>query len=250
MSNPVFLTNFFEQKRSLETLLKESHADKTFYFFLSFSAFVGTLGFLMNSAIVIIGSMFVAPLLFPILSLGMGISTSSREAIRRSSRIISKSTILVILISFLTAFILNEREVTDQMLLASRPELLYFLIAFASGIIVSYAWVKEKISSTLPGVAMAVALLPPLALVGISLSFFSRDLFTGSLTLYLLNLLAIVLGSTIIFSLFGFSRLQRLEEEKIEEEKIEEKIQQFARKEGEEERGSQRIAGHSNIERL
>lgn len=63
---PVFITNFFQQKRSLDLLLKESKLDSSFYIFLSTSAFLTTLGLLLNSAVIIMGGMLVAPLLFPI----------------------------------------------------------------------------------------------------------------------------------------------------------------------------------------
>ena len=68
MADQVFLASFFEQKKSLEKLISESRADAAFYLLLSASALITTLGLLVDSAIVIIGGMMVAPLLFPILS--------------------------------------------------------------------------------------------------------------------------------------------------------------------------------------
>ena len=228
----VFLTNFFEQKRTIESILVESRTSGAFYLLLSVSAFITTLGLLTNNAVIIIGGMLVAPLLFPILSLGMGVATSSSDAISRSLRVIVKSVAIVFFISFITSFMLNSKEVTDQMALASSSNLIFFLVAFASGIVAAYVWVKENISSTLPGIAVAVSLIPPLSLSGIALSFFSKDIFSGSITLFLINFLGIVLASTIVFSLFGFSGLQKMEEEKIQEEKHEEKVREAARREG------------------
>ncbi len=218
MIKPVLFTNFFEQKRTIDSLLKESRAGSTFYLFLSLSSFIITLGLLINNAVIIIGGMLVAPLLFPILSLGMGIATSSRGAIKRALGIITKSACIVFAVAFVTAFLLNAREVTGQMELASSFNLIFFLTAFASGIIAAFAWVKENISSTLPGIAVTVSLIPPLAVSGIAASIFSRDLFSGSLTLFLINLLGIVVASTIVFALFGFPALQGVEEREIHEE--------------------------------
>jgi len=231
MPEPVFLTNFFEQKRTIESLLKESRANSPFYLFLFGSAFITTLGLLLNNAVVIVGGMLVAPLLFPILSLGMGVATSSTEAIHRSVKIILKSVGIVFLVSLTMTFILNGKEITSHMVLASTPDLFYFLIAFVSGVVAAYAWVKENISSTLPGIAVSVSLIPPLAVVGISISLFSSDLLAGSLTLFLINFLGIVVASTIVFSLFGFSRLHGIQEKRIEEEGSEEKIREAALKE-------------------
>lgn len=215
---PVFITHFFEQKRTIETLLEESRADGPFYLMLGTSAFITTLGLLLGNTIVVIGGMLVAPLLFPVLALGMGITTSSSQAISRSLGIVWKSIVVVMGISFLTAFILNANSRTEAIKLAADPNLFYFLTAFASGVIAAFTWVKEKMSSSLPGVAVTVALVPPLAVAGIAIAFFSRTLFTGSITLFLVNLLGIVTASAIIFSLFGFSRLQHLQEKEIEEE--------------------------------
>lgn len=214
----VFLTNLFEQKKTIESLLKESHADSTFYLFLSLATFIITLGLLINNAVVIIGGMLIAPFLFPILSLGMGVVISSKEAIVRALVIIGKSLAIVLIISFATAFLLNGNEATEQMKLASRLDPVFFLIAFASGIIAAFAWVKENISASLPGIAIAVALLPPLAVSGIALSLFSKELFISSFLLFLVNFLGIVVANTIVFALFGFPALQKTEEQKTTEE--------------------------------
>lgn len=230
MVKSVFITNFFEQKRTLESLIEESKAGSPFYLMISVSAFVTTLGLIINSPIIIIGGMLVAPLLFPILALGMGITTSSSDVLVRTAKTMLKSVALVFFISYIAAFIFNAREITYQMQLASDPNLLFFLVAFASGIIGAYAWAKETITSTLPGVAVTVSLIPPLSLTGVSLALFSKALFTGSLTLFLVNLLGIVAASAIVFSLFGFSGLQRVAEKKIEEEKIDQKENQIFRK--------------------
>jgi len=231
MIKPVFLTNFFEQKRTIESLLKESRASSTFFLFLSLSAFITTLGLLVNNAVIIIGGMLVAPLLFPILSLGMGIATSSAQAIRRALVIIGKSVLIIFLISFITTFLLGSREITAQMELASDLNLIFFLTAFASGIIAAFAWVKENASSMLPGIAVTVALIPPLAVSGIAASLFSRSLFSGSFTLFLINFLGIVVASTIIFVLFGFPGLQKVEEQKIKEEQIQDEEKKVQREE-------------------
>ena len=226
---PVFITNFFQQNRALDLLLAESTPNGSFYLFLSTSAFLTTLGLLLNNAVIIVGAMLVAPLLFPILLLGMGVTTSSKPVIQKALIVIGKSALIVVGVSFLTSFILNGREVTEQMLLSSDPNLIFFLAAFASGIIAAYAWAKEEVGSLLPGIAVTVSLVPPLASVGTAISVASRDVFTGGLTLFLINLLGISVASLIVFSLFGYSRLQRVAEEKI---KIEEESGEEIKVEG------------------
>jgi uncharacterized hydrophobic protein (TIGR00271 family) len=222
LQKSVFFANFLEQRKTIETLLEESHTGSTFYVFLSFSAFITTLGLLSDNALIIVGGILVAPLLYPVLALGMGVATSSKEAIMRSLRIILKSAIFIFLISLLTSFILDQEQVvTRQILLTSSPDFLFFLIAFASGIIASFSWVKQNQGAALPAVAMSVTILPPLATVGIGLSLFDRDVLAGALLMFILNVLGILLASIIMFSLFGFSRMQHIEEEIIKEEEEE-----------------------------
>jgi uncharacterized hydrophobic protein (TIGR00271 family) len=218
MAKPILFTSFFEQRKSVEHLVEESRADGDYYLFLTFGAFITTLGLLINNPVVIVGAMLVAPILFPILALGMGVVTASREAISRSVRNLAKSIILVVIVSALTAFLINQTEVTEQLVLVSSPNFLFFLIAFFSGVVAAYSWAKQNVSATLPGVAITVSLLPPISAVGIAMTLGMRDVFSGSLMLFFINLLGIALASIVVFSLFGFSALGRFQDEKIEEE--------------------------------
>ncbi|PIP87368.1 hypothetical protein COW81_00635 [Candidatus Campbellbacteria bacterium CG22_combo_CG10-13_8_21_14_all_36_13] len=214
--------SFFDKKKTIETLIEESRVSATFYLYLSFGAFISALGLLLDNPIVIVGAMLIAPILFPILSLGMGIVTSSRDAIRRSLKNLFKSSLITILIAFITSFLVNKPEITHQLVLVSTPNFLFFLVAFFSGIIAAFSWVKQDASSTLPGIAITVSLVPPLSAIGVAISLLSRDVFAGSMMLFLMNLIGIVLASILVFSLFGFSGLQKLQDKKIQEEEREE----------------------------
>ena len=213
--------SFFDKKKTIETLIEESRVNTTFYLYLSFGAFISTLGLLLDNAIVIIGAILIAPILFPILSLGMGIVTSSPDAIKRSLKNLSKSILITIGVAFFTSFIVNQSDTTGQLILVSTPNFLFFLVAFFSGIIAAFSWVKQETTSVLPGVAITVSLVPPLSAVGISLSVLSRDILSGSLMLFVINLMGIVLASMVVFSLFGFSRLQTIQDKKIKDEEKE-----------------------------
>jgi len=218
---PVFWASFFDQKKTVEALTEESRADTDFYLFLAGSTIITTLGLILDSSIVVIGGMLVAPLLFPILSLGMGVATSSADAINRSLLTIAKSIILVAVIALFVSFLMDGHKITPVMELASQATVAHFLVAFISGIVASFAWVKQNINGQLPGVAVSVSLIPPLATFGVGLSMFERTITSGSLFLFLLNLLGIVFASVIIFSLFGFSNMHKVQEKVIDDEKKE-----------------------------
>lgn len=219
---PVFSAKMFTQKRTAEKLIEESRTDTDFYLFLCSAVFITTLGLLMNNPIVIVGAMLVAPILFPILALGLGIVTSSHSAIWRALRILGKSAAAGVVVALVTTFLINASGFTEQLDLLTNPDLfLYFFISFAAGIVASFSWVKEDIALSLPGVAITVSLVPPLAAVGISLAFLSKELLVGSAMLFLINLLGVVLAGTVIFSLFGFSQVRAYQDKVIREEEEE-----------------------------
>ena len=173
--------------------------------------------------------MLVAPLLFPILSLAMGVTTSNIESIMRSISIIFKSVALVFFIAFITTFLLGGEELDQSLVLQITPNLMFFLVALTAGFAAAYSWVKQNLSATLPGVAISVTLIPPLCAVGIALHYIELSIVSGSVTLFLLNLLGIVVAGLVTFSLFGFSRLQKEEKKLIQEERAEHLIHKKAK---------------------
>ncbi|NIT71454.1 DUF389 domain-containing protein, partial [candidate division KSB1 bacterium] len=200
---------------------------------------ITTLGLLMDSSVVVIGGMLVAPLLFPILSIGMGIATSSQDAIIRALAIVGKSVLVVFLFSFLLSFLLNGPAITDTMQVASQATISHFLIAFVAGIVASFAWAKQDINATLPSIAVSVSLIPPLAVFGIGISMFEKALTSGAMFLFIINLLGIVLASVIVFSLFGFSNMHIVQEKLVEEERRQKEEEQRRRKQQEEQSGEE-----------
>lgn len=218
----VFKTGLFAQKRTAKKLIEESRADTDFYLFLSVAVLITTIGLLIDNPIVIVGAMLVAPILFPILALGLGVVTSSGEAIMRAIRILLKTTAIGVAISLVASFFIDASGFSTQLELLTDPSLgLFFLISFAAGIIATFSWVKEDTALSLPGVAITVSLVPPLAAIGISLALLSQELFIGSLLLFLINLAGVVLASIVIFSLFNFSDIRAYQDKKIKEEEAE-----------------------------
>lgn len=217
----VYTPGFFNQKRATKKLIDESRADADFYLLLSCAALITALGLLMDNVIVIVGAMLVAPILFPILALGLGVVTDSRDAIWRALKILVKTVVVGVGIAAVTSFMFGISTLVEheQLTLLTNPDLLsYFFISFAAGLVASYAWVSEETAMTLPGVAISVSLVPPLAAIGVSLALLSDDLLIGSILLFLINLLGVVLASVVIFSLFHFNKLRAYQDKKIHEE--------------------------------
>lgn len=249
MIQPVLFTNIFDRKRSLDDLIEESKADSDFHFHLLVSAVITTLGLLSNNTAVVIGGMLVAPLLYPILALSMGVATSSRQAILRSLQVLWRSIALTVGVSFFIALLfMEEGALSNEVIMRVTPGLEDLFIAIFAGLAAAFGWVKKRgVSSTLAGIAVAVSLIPPLSVVAIGIASFSRTVIAGSLTLFIINLIGIVLAGIIVFALFGFQNLQQDEESKIAEEEIEKQIQDKAVKESEEKQVIVDAQGHSHV---
>ena len=215
------------KQQVVRKLIQDSHIGKDFYFLLFISTLITTLGLMINSTAVVIGGMLIAPLLSPVLALGLGVVTDNKQSLLRSTSIIIKSIIAVLALSFVTAFFIDLTDPQNtEILQRAKPSLLYIYIALLSGFGASYAWSKPRISATLPGIAVSVALLPPLCVTGIGLSLFDKVLIIGSFQLFFVNLLAIAVSSAVVFSLFGFHEMRGVEQSEI----IQEKIQQESSK--------------------
>ncbi len=223
-----------QKKDCVNQLFNESCLDFDFFLMLILSASIIAIGLLINSVAVIIGGMLITPILSPMLIFAMGIVVGDAKLMKRSLLIVLWSILLVVFISFTMALLATDKEITSELLSRAHPSLAYFLIAMLSGLAVSYALVVPSTSEVLPGVSISVALMPPLATVGIALAFFNWNMAVGALSLFFLNLIGIIFASIIVFSLMNFHEVKdeiekkiRAEEKEINKEKKEKAVGDF-----------------------
>lgn len=171
------------------------------------SILTATFGLIIDNVAVIIGSMLIAPILYPILSLSLGIIISDFKLIGRSLKTITKSIALAITASNIAAVLfatqihsLESPEIVSR----AYPSLTYVIIAILAGFAASFALVKPQLNETLPGIAISVAIIPPLAVTGIGIANLNLLLISGSFLLFLVNLIGVVFASMITFSLMNF----------------------------------------------
>ena len=220
---PLLEADYGEQTQVVNKLIDHSREDGDFYLMLVLSTLVTTLGLLLNNAAIVIGGMLIAPLLSPILAMSMGVVTASSAAIRRSGRTLLKSGGLVLVIAMITTWFVGlNLEGNQEVISRVQPNLAFVYVALISGLAAAFSWVRPRLSATLPGVAVAVALLPPLCVTGIGLAGILRgtgmDMVSGSLQLFLINFVGILVAAVLIFSLMGFYRVRWEEERRIREE--------------------------------
>jgi uncharacterized hydrophobic protein (TIGR00271 family) len=127
-------------------------------------------------------------------------------------------------------------ELGQQVLLrAAAPSTLYFIVAFISGFAATYALVHDNLNEMLPGVAISVSLVPPLAVVGIGLGMLNAQLAIGAFTLFVLNVAGIAFASMIAFSLMDLHSTRKVADSAIRQEnkrleQEQEKIDQLSQK--------------------
>ncbi len=152
-----------EQKTSIyASILDSSHIDIEYVALLTLSGLIALFGLLENSAAVIIGAMLISPLMNPILSAALALLLGDGNMGKRSAVVLACSIGGVIGITWLVASLTPLKQATPEILARTAPTLLDLFIAFLSGLAGTLALRGGSVALTiLPGVAIAVAVVPP-----------------------------------------------------------------------------------------
>lgn len=196
-------------KQIRTSLLAESNLEINYIVLILGSCLIATLGLLSDSAAVIIGAMIIAPLMLPIRGLAFGALEGNILLFRKATISIVTGTTFAIFLAWLVGLLVGFPEFGSEVLARSRPTLLDLGIAIAAGGISGFAKVQPKIAETLAGTAIAVALMPPICVIGLGLSQANLALTMGATVLYLTNLLGITLACMVTFLITGCTRLHR-----------------------------------------
>lgn len=187
-------------------------ATSSFDFFLLvvLSCSIATLGLITNSPAVIIGAMLVAPLMSPIIGIGMSSITGDSLLARNSATALLRGATLAVLLSSLMTVVNANlpfvvlQELPGEVLARTHPSPIDLVIALAGGLAAAYALTRPNISAALPGVAIATALMPPLCTVGIGVALTRWDVAGGALLLFITNAITIAFAAALVFFLRGF----------------------------------------------
>ena len=173
---------------------------------LVLSIIVATMGLLMGSTAVVIGAMMIAPLMAPIMGMSASITMGWGTRLLATTAIVGASVIGGIAVAWaLARFVpLANSGLPAELLSRSSPDIRDLVVALAAGAAGSYATVRRDVSGALPGVAVAVALVPPLAAVGVLLGLDQPGLARGAALLFAANLFGIMLAASIVFIVTGF----------------------------------------------
>lgn len=187
----------------IDRIVAESGWSGSYLFATLISAGIAILGLLLPSSAVIIGAMLISPLMLPIIGLGFGIATFDLTEIRRSALALILGALCAVALTTLIVAASPIQTVTSEIAVRTRPNLFDLLVALLSALAGSYAVINER-STTVVGVAIATALMPPLAVVGFGLATQNWTVLGGSLLLFLTNLITIALTAAAVARLYGF----------------------------------------------
>ena len=209
-------------------LMQSSTPDFDFFYLVGLSVLMATLGLLLDSTSIVIGSMLLAPLMYPILGVALGLVMSNGAVLTRSSITLFKSFLIGLVLSILAAVLFGDSAsyMTHEVLVRTQPDLVHFVVAVVAGLAVSFALAQPEWSETLPGIAISVALIPPLATIGVGVAALDIAIVSGAVVLLTINLIGIIFAAMVSFSLMNLYQKQNVasstikkEDEKMKEEK-------------------------------
>jgi uncharacterized hydrophobic protein (TIGR00271 family) len=200
-----------ERQGEVRVKLRESsHPGFDFFLLVILSCTIATMGLLTDSVAIIIGAMLVAPLMSPILGMGMASITGDGHLLRDSISGVIQGAIVAVVVSFLWTWLNRNlpfillQDVPGEVLARTNPTPIDLTVAVAGGIAAAYALAQPHLSAALPGVAIATALMPPLCTIGVGLALDRMDVAGGAGLLFVTNAVAIAFAATLVFFALGF----------------------------------------------
>jgi uncharacterized hydrophobic protein (TIGR00271 family) len=203
-----------DEHAAVEELIPEGGADLAEYvvrfsFLIVLSASIAGFGLLADSAGVVIGAMLVAPLMTPITAVAGALVTARNVRLWRALAVIAWGIVLAVVVGWLVSLIAggsvtDVRELPNEVRARTFPGLLDLGIAVAAGAAAGYILPRRSTIGALPGVGIAVALVPPLATVGITFELGLSTEAWNAFLLFVTNFAAIVFAASIALALTGF----------------------------------------------
>jgi uncharacterized hydrophobic protein (TIGR00271 family) len=181
-----------------------------YFLMVMLSCSIATFGLITNSAAVIIGAMLVAPLMSPILGLSLASVVAEERIFERALLALVEGVFFSIIMSAFLSWISRILpfgfliDLPAEVLARTHPTPFDLGIALAGGAAAAYALAQPRLSATLPGVAIATALMPPLCTVGIGIATLRWDVAYGAVLLFITNLAAISFAGILVFVVLGF----------------------------------------------
>lgn len=201
-------------ERMMAKLLLTEGADRSrklsaFWVLITLATVIASAGIIADSTATVIGAMIVAPLMTPILGTALSVVLADRKLILKNLAMVLAGAACVIVIAYLIGLTNQSQllaETNSQIAGRVSPRLIDLLGALATGAVGAFAMVRSDVSDTLPGVAIAISLVPPLAVVGLTLESGAPHQALGALLLFGTNVTAIIATGTVLFLAYRVPR--------------------------------------------
>lgn len=193
-----------------KSIIQEASPGMGFYLYVVLSGTIASLGLLTNSSPVIIGAMLLAPLMSPIIGIGLSTVIGDWKLLKASFLSLLRGALLAVTLAAVITLVntvlpfVSIRDLAAEIISRTKPTPIDLVIAIAGGLGGAYALSRRDISAALPGVAIATALMPPLGVIGIGLASLRWDVAFGAFLLFITNAAAIAFAAGVIFFLVGF----------------------------------------------
>ena len=187
----------------IDRIVDESGLTARYLFMTTMSAGIAVLGLLLSSPAVVIGAMLISPLMGPILGVGFGLALFEFDEVKRALTAFLVGSLAAVLFTALIVLASPLQATTSEILARTRPNLFDLLVALFAALAGTFAIIRGR-GEAIVGVAIATALMPPLAVVGYGLATWNMPVLTGSLALFGTNFFTIALASTVLARLYGF----------------------------------------------
>lgn len=193
-----------EQRKAVFKEIESSSSPSWRFWILTvLSTAIAAYGLLANSTAVVVGAMLVAPLMGPIFGLALATVTGHVVLMKRSLIAEVFGVVLAVGVGWVIGSMPLNLGATPEMAARIAPTLYDLLIAIFSGMAGAYASANSRVNAALPGVAISVALVPPLASCGLYLALGEYSASLGAFLLFTANFFAIQLASCGVYLLFN-----------------------------------------------
>ena len=192
-----------DQAEVIERRREDCELSERYLFMTAMSAGIAVLGLLLSSPAVVIGAMLLSPLMGPIMGLGFALAIGDWDWLKQSGRTLLAGSLMAILLCAVLVFLSPIQTITSEIAARTRPNLFDLFVALFSALAGAYAVIRGR-EGTIVGVAIATALMPPLATVGFGLATWNWTVFSGALLLFVTNFITIALTAFAMAKLYGF----------------------------------------------
>lgn len=192
-----------DHERVVERIVEDSGWSPRYAFMTMMSAGIAVLGLLLSSPAVVIGAMLISPLMNPILGFGFSLALFDFAEMRRSLIALAIGTLAAVIFTIVIVMASPLKETTAEILARTRPSLFDLLVALFAALAGTFAVIRGR-GEAIVGVAIATALMPPLAVVGYGIATWNMPVLAGSAALFVTNFVTIALAAMILARFYGF----------------------------------------------